>query len=212
MPLFYSHTIDDNTRLAIWQIEETADFFQEKVPLSREITHPHKRLQHLAGRYILQDLFPDFPIHLIQIASTRKPFLPDETHHFSISHCGGFAAAIVSTTRRVGIDIEQVSPTVARIQHKFLNAFETEQWATGSPDLPQPSGHLVTLIWSVKESLFKWYSLGEVDFQEHLLVQDIEFADDRSGLVHASFAKGTPQPVTLTFRFWNGLVLSYTSG
>ena len=66
MPLFYQQDINETTRLGVWQITEDESFFLEKVPLSREITHPHKRLQHLAGRYLLQSLFPDFPYELIQ--------------------------------------------------------------------------------------------------------------------------------------------------
>src|SRR5688572_33506351 len=84
MPLFYQQAVDSETKLAIWKIEEEEQFFLDHVPLQREITHPHKRLQHLAGRYLLQFLFPDFPIRLIQIADTRKPFLEDEAYHFSI--------------------------------------------------------------------------------------------------------------------------------
>ena len=61
MALFYQHNINETTKLAIWKIEEEAYFFLEQVPLQREITHPHKRLQHLAGRYLLRFLFPDFP-------------------------------------------------------------------------------------------------------------------------------------------------------
>jgi len=61
VPLFYQHTINATTKLGIWQIEEEESFFLAKVPLQRNITHPHKRLQHLAGRYLLQYLFPDFP-------------------------------------------------------------------------------------------------------------------------------------------------------
>ncbi|HEV8081101.1 MAG TPA: 4-phosphopantetheinyl transferase, partial [Chitinophagaceae bacterium] len=91
MPVLYEH-INDFAKIAIWHIAEEKKFFLQKVPLQREITHPHKQLQHLAGRYLLQHLYPDFPYHLIEIADTRKPFLPDEEYHFSISHCGDYAA------------------------------------------------------------------------------------------------------------------------
>src|SRR5438270_10925403 len=103
MPMFYQHTINDTTKLGLWHIAETESFFLQKVPLKRDITHWLKRLQHLAGRYLLQELFPGFPHHLIEIADTRKPFLPNEEYHFSISHCGEYAAAIVSKHDRVGI-------------------------------------------------------------------------------------------------------------
>ena len=104
MPIFFQQDIDENTRLAIWKIEEGEDFFLASVPLQRDITHPHKRLQHLAGRYLLKYLYPDFPIELIRIADTKKPYLEGEAYHFSISHCGDFAAAIVSSQKRVGVD------------------------------------------------------------------------------------------------------------
>ncbi len=125
MPLFYDK-INGNAKIAIWHIAEEKNFFLQKVPLQREITHPHKQLQHLAGRYLLQHLYPDFPYHLIEIADTRKPFLPNEGYHFSISHCGDYAAVIVSKDHRVGIDIELVPPKVEKIKHcqvvvKWLN-------------------------------------------------------------------------------------------
>src|SRR6187397_2210460 len=100
MPIFYQQDIDESTRLAIWKIEETEDFFLKSVPLQKEITHPHKRLQHLAGRFLLKHLYPGFPVALIKIADTKKPFLEDEAYHFSISHCNDYAAAIVSKTER----------------------------------------------------------------------------------------------------------------
>ena len=124
MPLFYNHTINSTTKLAVWLIQEDEAFFLEKVPVSRKITHPHKRLQHLAGRYLLQFLFPDFPIQLIQVADTRKPFLENESHHFSISHCGEYAAVIVSTSRRVGIDIEIHSDRIHKLEQKFMSIGE----------------------------------------------------------------------------------------
>ena len=61
MPIFFQHQISEATRLGIWKIEETEDFFKANVPQHRSVTHPHKRLQHLAGRFLLQYLFPDFP-------------------------------------------------------------------------------------------------------------------------------------------------------
>ena len=51
-------------------------------------------------------------------------YLPEEQYHFSISHCGNYAAAIVSSTQRVGIDIEIPTPKVLRITHKYLHPDE----------------------------------------------------------------------------------------
>jgi phosphopantetheinyl transferase len=166
VPIFFQQQINDTTRLGIWKIEETEEFFKANVPQHRNVTHPHKRLQHLAGRFLLQYLFPDFPYELIQIADTRKPFLPDEQYHFSISHCGDYAAAIVSKDSRVGIDIEIPTEKISRIMYKFLSANEHELFHLIQPDKDRIP--FSTLLWSAKESVFKWYGNGGVDFRREI--------------------------------------------
>ncbi|HLO37776.1 MAG TPA: 4'-phosphopantetheinyl transferase superfamily protein [Lacibacter sp.] len=206
MPLVYQHTINSATKVGLWRIEEPEEFFLEKVPLKRDVSHPHKRLQHLAGRYLLPTLFEDFPLEEILIADTRKPFLPDEKYHFSISHCGNYAAAIVSSKQRVGVDIEQPSEKILRISQKFLTLeekmFLDEQMSTAQ--LLQ----LATLLWSTKESMFKWFGDGGVDFREHMTIQNIE-GNDEEGKLICSFQKFDPLSLTVHYRFMNELVMSW---
>ena len=128
MPIYYQQNINDFTQLAVWKIEESESFFTQLVTVQQQVTHPHKRLQHLAGRFLLPYLYPNFPSDLIQIADTRKPYLPNEAYHFSISHCGDYAAAIVSSTQRVGVDVELVTHRVNKIRHKFLHPSELSNW------------------------------------------------------------------------------------
>jgi phosphopantetheinyl transferase len=169
VPIFFQQQINEDTRLGVWKIEETEEFFKGNVPQHRDVTHPHKRLQHLAGRFLLQFLFPDFPYDLIQIADTRKPFLPAEQYHFSISHCGDYAAAIVSRNKRVGIDIEIPVEKIAGIMYKFLTAKEHELFKLIPGDGSIVNTYqLPTLLWSAKESVFKWYGDGGVDFRKQI--------------------------------------------
>lgn len=205
MPLFYSHHIDDDTRLAIWHITESEDFFQEKVPVSRSISHPHKRLQHLAGRYLLQFLFPDFPLQLIQVATTKKPYLANESHHFSISHCGDYAAAIVSISKRVGIDIEQPVTKLELLAPKFLNGMEIQFFQAS----PKNKLQQLAVLWSAKEAMFKWYSHGSIDFRKHLLVNEIVPMGTHTGKMFVTFQKESPVPLTGWYHFFDELVLSW---
>ncbi len=189
MPLFYQHNINEQTKLGIWKIEEPEIFFLNAVPLKREITHPHKRLQHLAGRYLLKLLFPDFPYEEIVIADTKKPYLPYEQYHFSISHCGNYAAAIVSKEQRVGIDIEIPTERLLRISGKFLNEKEREQFSVSGYQFPVTASNLelLTVLWGAKEAIFKWWGWGSVDFSEHILLQPFEF--EKTGYIDASFVR-----------------------
>ena len=205
MPLFYQQDINLTTKLGIWKIEEPEDFFLQSVPLQRSITHPHKRLQHLAGRFLLPFLFPDFPHAEIEIADTRKPFLPDEQYHFSISHCGDYAAAIVSSKERVGIDIELITQRIHNIKHKFLHADEIVFVNTHQEN--QQIG-LLTLLWSAKEAMFKWWGWGDVDFSEVLLTETFLF--DTEGIIPARFVKeAIDLPLAIHYEMRDGLSLAW---
>jgi phosphopantetheinyl transferase len=166
MPLVYQQNINAVTKLGVWHIAETEDFFA-KIPLQKQITHWHKRLQHLAGRHLLQELYPKFPLSLIQIADTKKPFLVDEKYHFSISHCGDYVAAIVSKQNRVGVDVEIIAPKAAKLKDKFLSA--AEQALLLDMDIEKGC----TLFWCVKEAVYKWYGLGGLDFKIDMPIQSI---------------------------------------
>lgn len=203
MPIFFQQQINDSTRLGIWKIEETEEFFKSNVPQHRDVTHPHKRLQHLAGRFLLQYLFPAFPYELIQIADTRKPFLPDEQYHFSISHCGDYAAAIVSKDKRVGIDIEIPTEKISRIMYKFLSAKEHEQFHLIQPDKDRIP--FATLLWSAKESVFKWYGNGGVDFRKEIQLKKQHEGIER---IDSFFSKNSSE-LTIHYRQFDHLVLAW---
>lgn len=209
MPLFYQHNIDEYTRLAIWRIEEDEAFFLEKVPVKREVSHPYKRLQHLAGRYLLPLLFADFPLEEIEIADTRKPFLPDEKYHFSISHCGNYAAAIASSRRRVGVDIELETPRMHDISRKFLSDAE-RLFLSDWEHLTQLHLQLTTVLWSAKESIYKWHGEGQMDFKRHMYLNGpiVVHSNDRIELPFL-FDKEISLPMSLQARIFDPLVLAW---
>ncbi|MBS1753913.1 MAG: 4'-phosphopantetheinyl transferase superfamily protein [Ferruginibacter sp.] len=183
MPLVYQQNINATTKIGVWNITENEEFFLKKVPLKREIHHWHKRLQHLAGRLLLKEMHPGFPLSLIKIADTKKPYLENEPYHFSISHCGNFAAVVVSTTHRVGVDVELLSPKIERLQQKFMNE---EELPVLYRQCPMPVMQSLTLYWSVKESVFKWWSIGEVDFKKDIVLKSIN-GNPQQGIVECHF-------------------------
>ncbi|KAA9041128.1 4'-phosphopantetheinyl transferase superfamily protein [Ginsengibacter hankyongi] len=204
MPLFYQHNINDTSKLAVWHITEPENFFLQNVHLQKEIHHPHKRVQHLAGRYLLQLLHPEFPLHLIEIAESNKPMLQDESYHFSISHCGDFAAAVVSENTSAGIDVELITPKVKLIQHKFLSADELKL-------LPGADQTLLTLCWSCKEAVYKWYGKGGVDFINHIHISNITVKDVR-GVIECTFLKNCQKDLYINFHLFENLCLAWVVG
>lgn len=203
MPLFFQQQINETTRLGIWKIEEGEAYFKGTVPVHRDVTHPHKRLQHLAGRFLLQFLYPGFPYELIQIADTRKPYLPDAQYHFSISHCGDYAAAIVSKDMRVGIDIEIPTETISKVMHKFLSSKEHELFQLIEPG--ENRIPLATLLWSAKESVFKWYGDGGVDFRKQIQLKKQHEGID---IIDCFFSKNNTD-LQIHYRQFDHLVLAW---
>ena len=190
MPLFYQHTINEDTKLAVWKIEEPENFFLTKAPLQANITHPQKRLQHLAARYLLQYLFPNFPYSQILIAPTHKPFLPNKQYYFSLSHSGNYAAAIVSAKHQVGIDIEIASTKVLKVAHKFLNETEILNFKLPTHNLQFTTYNLqlTTLLWSSKETMLKWCGNNSIDFKKNLLLQYFNLQNE--GKINATLVTG----------------------
>jgi phosphopantetheine--protein transferase-like protein len=203
MPLFYQHNINDFTKLAVWRITENENFFLTKVPLQKEISHPHKRLQHLAGRYLLEIMEQNFPFHLIEISDSKKPLLSGSKFHFSVSHCGDYAAAIVSKNKLVGIDIELITPKIERVKNKFLSESEIDI-------LPENNTKFLTLFWSAKEAMFKWYGNGKVDFKNNMIIEQLSFEKEQ-GFIKAHFIKNEKTDLIIEFRFLGGLCLAWVS-
>ncbi|MDP4282807.1 MAG: 4'-phosphopantetheinyl transferase superfamily protein [Bacteroidota bacterium] len=210
MPLFYQHNINDSTKLAVWHITEPEDFFLEKVIWQNGISHPHKRLQHLAGRYLLQLLHPGFPLHLIEISESRKPFLGNGAFHFSISHCGDYAAVIISDTTLVGIDVELITEKIELIKKKFLDEDEINLLSITDAQLSNAHTSLLTLLWSTKEAIFKWYGKGAVDFKKNMIIDRL-FLENEQGHIEAHFIKDERIDLKINFQFFifHALVLAW---
>ena len=213
MPLFYQHNINDFTKLAVWHITEDEEFFSKKVNIKKTIMHPHKRLQHLAGRYLLQILHPDFPLHLIEIAESKKPLLNNGKFYFSISHCGEYAGAIVSENNLVGIDVELITPKIELVKNKFLREDEIRLLPTTNSQLSPDSNRdvnyqLLTLFWSAKETIYKWYGKGALSFKNNMSLNQLFFENEK-GFIDAHFIKDEKIDLKIEFRFFGKLCLAW---
>ena len=206
MPLVYQQNINLTTKLGVWHITEHESFFLQKVQVQRNIHHPQKRLQHLAGRYLLPTLFQNFPHHLILVADTKKPFLVNDPYHFSISHCQSYAAAIVSTDSRVGIDVEVFSEKPLMLINKFLNEQEQQLFAPFTNVLS--TAMLFTCAWSIKETLYKWYGAGSIDFKKHLIIHSFAL-NDNEGIANCTFLKNASIQVQVRFLLFNSNCISW---
>ncbi|MEI8278640.1 MAG: 4'-phosphopantetheinyl transferase superfamily protein [Bacteroidota bacterium] len=156
MPLFKEWSIDSQSLAAIWKVEEPEAFFVERTGITPAIKNDKRRMEHLAGRFLLKHLEQEFPILNIRPDMHDKPRLADDEYFFSISHSWPYVAVVVSPYHESGIDIQTWHPRITDIQHKYLSKEEQAIF--------QDDNQLLTAAWSAKEAAYKWYGRRAVDF------------------------------------------------
>lgn len=167
MPLVKDWKPAEDSTAAVWRIDEDEDFFLNALSAGPyllaalgPLKAPKRRLEFLAGRYLLRHLAPGFPLRLIKPDEHDKPRLPHDALRFSLSHSYPFVAAVVSTSSECGIDVQRPHPRIAALADKFLTPAEQEQTSERDEDL--------LLAWSVKEAAYKWQGRRGVEFRDHL--------------------------------------------
>ena len=97
--------------------------------------------------------------------------------YISISHSGNLICIIISE-KEIGIDIEKISDKSLRLKEKFVNPHHTKLNKEKS-----------TLIWCIKEAVFKFHVIGNVDFIKDISVPEFTLKD--RGEMDISFKNNT---------------------
>lgn len=154
---------DEEARIAIWKIEETAEGLLALMPPglqerygkeSRKRFNPASRQEEwLAVRAIAHSVF-GLP-RPIAYKPTGLPFIRDTRIYASISHCRGFAAMAISE-RPVGIDLELIGKRALRTKGRFLT--HEEELAVFRTSGPSEEEFTATAAWTAKEAAFKFFA------------------------------------------------------
>lgn len=201
MGLIYSKNTDLGSKVGIWKITETESELKSRLSHLKDIpeVQNHRTLQWLAARAILLELYGDSTLE-IEKDSFGKPFLPKSNSFISISHCGDYAAAIISNQEFAGIDIEKVNSRIKRVGHKF--AVEKEKQILSK----HKEEEALHIIWGVKESLYKLYGRREIDF-----IDNLEILDENNGRIISSINKGQYSvQVEMDYQMFEGMLLVHT--
>lgn len=198
--------INENTHplVGIWKIEEEESFFEGKIDFQPKATNSSKRIQQYASRFILEKLSPDFPLNQILINDSGKPNLIGSQVQFNVSHTNEYAAAIVCNEKQVGIDVEKIDARVCRVMKKFLNTNELQAIEVLS-EIEKIS--MLTLFWSIKETVYKWWGLGAVDFADHIRIQSTHLSNE--GTIEVMFIRDISTLLKVSCKEIEGHWLTY---
>lgn len=166
MPMYKEWQDDsERCRVAIWKIEEPEDFFIDHTKMTSDKKNGMRRLEHLAGRFLLQHAEPSIALDKIELSHLGKPFLPGNELFFSVSHSFPYIGVAIDHKKDIGIDVQVFQDKILRLQHKFLSAEEQA--------ICDNTREKITLAWTAKEAAFKRYGLGAVDFIRHMPIREM---------------------------------------
>lgn len=172
MPIIRTIRPNDNTVVGIWNITESIDDLSSQVVLSsksKELLKNRKaiihKLQFLSIRAILLEFgYSDKDLSYIN----NSPIL-NNGKKISISHSNLFSCVIISDFK-VGIDVQEFNNKINTIAKKFIGY---EALYVKDNDI-----QIISIIWNIKESIYKIAEIIGLDYKNHLLVIPFNINDD----------------------------------
>lgn len=176
MPLILREDHQDFA-LACWETREDLAFFEQHLLYRSQATHTDRKRQQFSSRMALKQLLPEFPFDQVVREGEGKPRLLNEEYDFSLTHTQQYSAAIISGTHMVGVDMERIDARLLKVEKRFLHAEEYQLL----PDDSEQRIIILTLCWSIKETVFKCFGRSAVDFagdiRIHAINVDLTLAD-----------------------------------
>ena len=168
MPLYKTLQLSPKTTVKIWKITESYEDLMAPLDLkanSLERVLGMKSELHQRGFLSVRHLLRDFGYtdQDLYYDNNGKPHLKDGKH-ISITHSFIFSGVIISDNE-VGIDIEKQRDKIAIIARKFVD-YEFDYLSQYDEDYIRR----LTVIWGIKESLYKLFATPGMLFREHFMV------------------------------------------
>ena len=170
MPLYRDFS-DQKAKILLWKYDESEELDQKHLVEEENYDkikdyHPTKLKELLLVRKILKSVLPDHKI----LYDDRTPVLYPNDYEISITHSFPYAALAISE-HKIGIDIEPFNPKILRVKDKFLYPEEAE-FIEKNKEVAY-----LTVIWSLKESLYKIHHSNYWSLKKHYEVKpfDLDF-------------------------------------
>ena len=166
--------INEHSGWAAWKIEESTTSLVEECCLKEDdliawnsIRHPAKRLEWLSSRAALRCVQQAMHLPVLSVYKDKKgkPFVRGMIYHISLANSYPYGVAVLHRLHAVGIDIEQPSDKLRRVQHKFLS----------DPEIASIGSHPVRrcIYWCIKECLYKLYGRKRLSLRDNITVHSI---------------------------------------
>lgn len=183
MPLHKVIYLPNSTKIYLWKITEAYDALYSQVRLKDSSLDRLKSMKSeshqkgfLAVRMLLQhNDYNDFDLYYDNFG---KPHIKPQgcsikDVEISISHSHEFSALVISD-KKVGLDIEILKEKTLKIAPRFMDISHLEN-LSDDEKLKK-----ATVIWGIKESIFKIKNEEGISFQNHIFEENFNFEDKKA--------------------------------
>ncbi len=179
MPIHKTITVDQDTKVWIWKIQESLKDLVAGVALSEDSIRRISGMKseiHQCGFVSIRHLLKEagYADEDVIYDEYGKPHLKDGKF-ISITHSFIYTGIIISNTQPVGIDIEKRRDKILRIAHKFTPLQEYRSIANHDALIEK-----LTIVWGAKESLYKIYGKKKLRFLQHIYIEDFSLHEDHT--------------------------------
>jgi 4'-phosphopantetheinyl transferase len=168
--LILNEHLESECQLGIWEIQEDYDnllnrlvLLPEEMEVVENFKNYDRKLEWLSVRVLLNEM-TEQDLTIIYNGN-RKPYVKGDIYNISISHSKDLTAILLSQKKRVGIDMEYMSPRISRIAHRFINSDEiiTEETELNT-------FHMY-IHWCAKEALYKICDKQDIQLKENITIE-----------------------------------------
>ena len=183
MPLYKVVLLSKTTKLYLWKITEDLSELRSQIRLKNSSiarlesmkSESHQK-GFLAVRMLLQhNEYDDFDLYYDAFGKPHiKPqgcFVKDV--EISISHSNDFSAIVISQ-EKVGLDLEQIKDKTLRIAPRFMDVSHLDNLSK------EEKIKKATVIWGIKESIFKIKNEQGISFPNHIFEDDFSLEEKKS--------------------------------
>jgi len=176
MPLFKTIALNSFTKVFVWNITETFDELFRSVAL-RDVSlarlegmksDSHQRGFLSVRRLLMEAGYNDFDLYYDDFG---KPNLKDGKH-ISISHSHDFSVITISD-ETIGIDLEILKEKTLKLAPRYMDVSHLKNLSA------QDQLIKATVIWGIKESVFKIKNETGISFKDHIFEDDFNLSDKK---------------------------------
>lgn len=205
MPLLEHTNLTENSIFALWKITETKEELQALVPSSFEDkgVNRHENLHWLASRILFHSIFLSNKV-VLHKNEFNKPLLEvdEQKLNVSITHSYAYAAVLVNAHKSIAVDLERIDNRILRVAKKFQRDDEIlaeNEWHTAS----------LTVLWSAKETLYKYYGMKELDFKINLFIRPFAYTESPFKIKGIITKNNQSVELVIHVKTFDGYVLTY---